>query len=236
MIDRQKFKAVNISEDDLKHPDLIYTSPNKPGIPATLILAHGAGAPADSSFMNLLSDALADRGVATVRFEFPYMAKRRQDGRKRPPDRQPVLLSHFRDVIADVQAQTGDAVFIGGKSMGGRMASLLVSEESVSISGCCCFGYPFHAPGRKDRWRTEHFQSLQCPVRVIQGTRDTFGRREDVEVQPFATRDNPRIAWLEGGNHDFKPLAKQPETQEDLIARAAQVTEAFIRDELSFSQ
>lgn len=195
-----------------------------------LVLAHGAGSPADSVFMEQLSGSLACSGVATVRFEFPYMQLSRQDGRKRPPDRQPVLLAHFRDVIRQVAGN--GPVFIGGKSMGGRMASLLAAEAGMAgiLNGCICFGYPFHAPGKPDRWRVEHFDSFRCPVMIIQGTRDPFGKREEVEGCKMLSTADCRIHWLEGGNHDFRPLAKQPETQYQLIELAAQTAAEFMAE------
>lgn len=198
----------------------------------TLILAHGAGAPADSEFMKWLSGALAAEGIATVRFEFPYMTRRREDGRKRPPDRQPVLLSYFREVIQQTAVRRGGRVFVGGKSMGGRMASLLAAESDLAdiLEGCICFGYPFHPPGKTERWRVEHFDSFCTPVMIIQGTRDPFGKREEVERCESVSGAGRQIYWLEGGNHDFKPLARQAETQNQLIEQAAKVAAAFMGD------
>lgn len=193
-----------------------------------LILAHGAGAPADSVFMDRLSGFLALAGVATVRFEFPYMQRTRDDGRKRPPDRQPVLLAHFRDLIRQV---AGDGqVFIGGKSMGGRMASILAAEPDLAgtLSGCVCFGYPFHPPGKPDRWRIGHFDDFCCPVMIIQGARDPFGKKAEVEDCKALSGKDCRIHWLDGADHDFKPLAKQPETQDTMIESAANAAAEFM--------
>lgn len=200
-----------------------------------LVLAHGAGAPADSPFMELLTAALSAQGVTTVRFEFPYMEKRRQDGKKRPPDRQPILLGHFRAVIEEARAgvdrQAG--VFVGGKSMGGRMASILAAEPGIddSVRGAVCFGYPFHPPGKNDRWRTDHFQSLCRPIQIIQGTRDPFGRQAEVEARDLDALDNVNLAWLEGGDHDYRPLARQSESREDLIQQAAAMAARFMTGE-----
>lgn len=214
----------------VKQVNLIRTNPEVSGRSGTLILAHGAGAPADSPFMDLLCDSLAVQGIGTQRFEFPYMQKRRDDGRKRPPDRQPVLLEHFRQVIHQVAETTEGAVYVGGKSMGGRMASLLAADDSLAgkIQGCFCFGYPFHAPGKPDRLRTEHFGSFHCPVLILQGTRDPFGKKEEFEGKGLEQGRKPALHWLEGGNHDFKPLARQTETQESLIAEAAKAVSRFL--------
>ncbi|MEP1216263.1 MAG: alpha/beta family hydrolase [Marinobacter sp.] len=198
-----------------------------------LLLAHGAGAPADSVFMERLVSGLAEEGVSTLRFEFPYMEKRRQDGRKRPPDRQPVLLSCFRRAIATALAAPGDGspLYIGGKSMGGRMASHVIAEADIpsEVCGAVCFGYPFHPPGKPDRWRTSHFGDLQRPLQIIQGTRDAFGRKHEVEAQGPGSERNLCLSWLEGGDHDYHPLARQPETQEELIRQAASMAADFMR-------
>src|SRR6185436_4932187 len=115
----------------------------------TFLFAHGAGAPMDTPFMNAVARGMGERGIRVVRFEFPYMAKRRESGKKGAPDRQPVLLDTWRQVIEDHGG--GAKVFIGGKSMGGRMASMVADE--VGARGLICFGYPFHPPGKPDQLR-----------------------------------------------------------------------------------
>ena len=196
-----------------------------------MILAHGAGAPMDSAFMGTLAGSLDREGIACVRFEFPYMIKRRTDGKKRPPDRTPALLEAFREVVLKVRSEHGRqcTLLVGGKSMGGRMASLLASEDVEGIDGAACYGYPFHPPGKTDRWRIEHFETLQCPLLVIQGTRDPFGKPAEIE-SVGAISGLTRLIWLEGGNHDFQPLKKQPETQEQLIESAAIETRRFVQE------
>ncbi|GHD46306.1 hypothetical protein SAMN05216429_10550 [Marinobacter persicus] len=199
-----------------------------------LILAHGAGAPMDSSFMETLAGALDQQGVACVRFEFPYMARRRSDGRKRPPDRQPVLLEQFGDILREVRSELGPGlpVLVGGKSMGGRMASLLVTDPDLQADGVACFGYPFHLPGKPDKWRVEHFPELRCPLLIVQGTRDPFGKAQEVEAKGGIDGVS-QWQWLEGGNHDFQPLKKQPETQQQLIEQAARATRTFIDQQVA---
>lgn len=200
-----------------------------------LLLAHGAGAPADSPFMEEMAECLARQGITSVRFEFPYMVKRREDGRKRPPDRQPALLQSFEQVLTEISSTLGEGrpVFIGGKSMGGRMASLLAAQSRLAgrFLGVVCLGYPFHPPGRPDRWRIEHFDDVWCPVCVIQGTRDPFGKRDEVE-QELLPPANLKLVWLEGGNHDLKPLARQPESHSMLLEQAAGAAAAFIQSVL----
>ncbi len=196
-----------------------------------LLLAHGAGAPADSPFMADLAAALVEQGVTVIRFEFPYMARRREDGRKRPPDRQDKLLADFREHLEQLRKGPGRGrrIFIGGKSMGGRMASVLASaaEFSGGFEGVVCFGYPFHPPGKPDRWRVGHFPELQCPVCILQGTRDPFGKPE--EVAAALPAPNPvTIHWLEGGDHDLLPPKRQAASQADLIREAARLAAEFM--------
>jgi len=206
---------------------------NQPKV--VLILAHGAGAPADSPFMNELAEALDAEGMAVVRFEFPYMQKRRQDGKKRPPDRQPRLLETFRSVLSQVRDEVGEScpIVVGGKSMGGRMASILASEDS-GIDGVVCFGYPFHPPGRPDNWRIDHFPRIDCPVLFVQGTRDPFGKPEEV-AEHQKELGACQLVWLNGGNHDYQPLSRQPETRQDLIIEAAGQVRVFIEARVSAS-
>ncbi|MGC8119230.1 alpha/beta family hydrolase [Marinobacter sp. VGCF2001] len=203
------------------------------GAKSVVILAHGAGAPMDSLFMESLAAALEAQGIANVRFEFPYMIRRREDGRKRPPDRQPALLTAYREEVDRVRRELGDDVrlLVAGKSMGGRMASLLASESSEGIDGVVCYGYPFHPPGKVDRWRIDHLANLKVPVLVIQGTRDPFGKPSELDAQGSIPGIS-RLCWLEGGNHDFQPLVRQPESQSDLITRAALHTRQFIEEAL----
>lgn len=207
-----------------------FTSKSYPqGVQTVLILAHGAGAPADSPFMEQLAEALEQQGIACVRFEFPYMQKRREDGKKRPPDRAPVLLEAFREQIRQVRTEVGAGcrVAIGGKSMGGRMASLVASEDNVDA--VVCFGYPFHPRGKLDRWRIDHLPGVTCPLLVLQGTRDPFGKPEELSARGVI-EGITRLCWLDGGNHDFATLIKHPSDQSDLIREAAQLTRQFLAD------
>jgi len=188
---------------------------------ATVALAHGAGAPADSDFMNEVAIGLANAGHRVLRFEFAYMVQRRIDGKRRPPDRQPVLLEHWRSVIA----QTGNPkhLVIGGKSMGARMASLVADETGVA--GLVAFGFPFHAPGKPPGARLDHLTSLATPSLFVQGTRDALGSKEDVADYALA----PSIAfhWIEDGDHNLKPRKKSGLTHEDAMADAIAAAAEF---------
>jgi predicted alpha/beta-hydrolase family hydrolase len=149
--------------------------------PASVLLAHGAGTPMDSPLMAAIADGLAQQGWRVVRFEFPYMARMRETGRRHGPDRMPVLQEAFRQQVRREETeQPGRPVFIGGKSMGGRVASLLVDELAPSdgVRGCLCLGYPFHPPGKPLQLRTKHLADLRTHTLILQGERDSLGRRE----------------------------------------------------------
>ena len=151
--------------------------------------------------MTYFAEGLATKGFRVVRFEFSYMALRRRDGRKRPPDRQPVLLDCWRTVI---DALSDRPLVIGGKSMGGRMASLIAAEPLPDhVRGLVCLGYPFYGAGRKDKPRVAHLAALAAPTLVCQGTRDAMGDRAAVQALSLS----PKIAlhWAEDGDHDLKP-------------------------------
>lgn len=183
--------------------------------------------------MELLASELDRQGIACVRFEFPYMEKRRADGKKRPPDRQPILLEAFRAQIEAVRAEIGPGcrLMIGGKSMGGRMATVLASEGVEAVDGVVCFGYPFHPPGKLDRWRTDHLESVDCPLLIIQGTRDPFGKPAELQALG-GIKGVSRLYWLDGGNHDFLPPVRHPRDQSGLIRLAALATRQFVDEEI----
>lgn len=198
--------------------DILSTGPATP----RLILAHGAGAPMDSEFMERMAVLLAQLGVGVIRFEFAYMQQRREHGSKRPPDRQPVLLERWRQVIA--QFRSTEPLFIGGKSMGGRMATLIADE--VAVSGCVCLGYPFHPPSKPEQTRTEHLQDLSTPTLIVQGTRDALGNQE--EVGSYALSPGIHLHWLEDGDHDLKPRVRSGYTHEQHLQSAARAIADFV--------
>lgn len=184
-----------------------------PDAATTLVLAHGAGAPMDTPFMDTIARGVAEAGIAVLRFEFPYMTRRREDGKRRPPDRQPVLLETWRAVYASVASER---VAIGGKSMGGRMASLIADE--VGAVGLVCLGYPFHPPGKPDRLRTEHLENLKTPALILQGERDPFGTQ--AEVGGYNLSEAIQVQWLADGNHDLAPRKKSGHTTEQNLRAA----------------
>ncbi|MEX3772365.1 alpha/beta family hydrolase [Pseudomonas sp. MYb118] len=194
------------------------------GEPVTLILAHGAGAPMDSDWMNDMAARLAALGVNVVRFEFPYMAQRRVDGGKRPPNPAPRLLECWREVYAEVRRHVAGRLAIGGKSMGGRMASLLADE--LGADALVCLGYPFYAVGKPEKPRVEHLAALKTRTLIVQGERDALGNREAVEG--YALSPSIEICWLVAGDHDLKPLKASGFTHEQHLAAAAQRVAGFV--------
>lgn len=190
---------------------------------ATIILAHGAGAPMDSDWMNMLTTYLVKEGLKVVRFEFPYMAERRLNGKKRPPNKKQVLIDTWLEVV---NAFKDDAkLYIGGKSMGGRIATLLTD---VPIDGIICFGFPFHAPGKELGERVDDFRSCSFPVLVLQGERDKMGFKEEIEVLNLG--NNKQIVWFEDGDHSLKPRKKSGFTLEEHLRLSAKKVLEFIEN------
>ena len=198
---------------------------------ATLLLAHGAGAPMDSPFMQAIATGLAERGWRVVRFEFPYMARARLSGQRAGPDRLPTLLEAFRQQVA---REAGDRpLLIGGKSMGGRVASLLLDELAAAgpVRGGLCLGYPFHPPGKPQETRTEHLRTLRTPALILQGERDPFGRPE--EVQSYALSSQLTVQWIPHGDHSFKPTRSSGLTEAGNWDLAVTLADRFCRQLLA---
>ncbi|MDR3468547.1 MAG: alpha/beta hydrolase [Xanthobacteraceae bacterium] len=172
---------------------------------ATIMLAHGAGAPMDSPFMDQIAQALVDVGFRVARFEFAYMAARR-GGQRKPPPRAETVMSEYRAAVMELAA-TGPLI-IGGKSMGGRVASMVADDlhRAGQVAGLVCLGYPFHPPGKPEQLRTAHLAELATPALICQGTRDPFGGRE--EVSGYVLSRSIELVWLEDGDHDLKPRKK----------------------------
>ena len=172
---------------------------------ATVMLAHGAGAPMDSPFMDQITRVLVEVGIRVARFEFAYMAARRA-GQRKPPPRAETVTAEYRAAVAELAA-TGPLI-IGGKSMGGRVASMVADDlhRTGQIAGLVCLGYPFHPPGKPEQLRTAHLATLKTPALICQGTRDPFGSRD--EVGGYALSRSIELVWLEDGDHDLKPRKK----------------------------
>ncbi len=188
----------------------------------TVVLAHGAGAAMDSPFMETVAWGLAGAGFRVVRFEFPYMRARRTEGKRPGPNRAPVLIDTWKEVIAGVGPPA--RLIIGGKSMGGRIASLIADESGVR--GLICLGYPFHPPGKPERTRTEHLAALATPTLILQGTRDRLGMPD--EVSRYALSPEISLHWLEAGDHSFKPTKASGRTETENLEEAIAAAAAFV--------
>jgi predicted alpha/beta-hydrolase family hydrolase len=211
--------------------DLLWSGPTD-GV-ATLVLAHGAGAAMDSAGMEQVARALADHGIRTARFEFGYMAGRRE-GVRRPPPRAETLAGEYDSAVAAVREQLGpDAAppLIGGRSMGGRVASLVADPlfNAGQIAGLVCLSYPWHPPEKSDQPRTAHLENLLTPTLIVQGTRDPFGSPD--EVAGYALSPAIQLVWLDDGDHDLRPRkAISGHTQAEHLNAMADAVAAFARE------
>ncbi len=202
---------------------IVFTGPKS--APLTVALAHGAGAPMDSPYMEAFAEGLAARGLRCARFEFPYMAQRRDDGKKRPPNPARVLLETWREVIDEIGP---DKLVIGGKSMGGRMASMVAADlesEGNPVRGVVCLGYPFHPPGKPEKLRTEHLETLKTKTLICQGTRDPFGTAEEMPAYPLSKAI--QLEWLADGDHGFKPRKASGRTEQQNWDAALDAIQVF---------
>ncbi|HKU40523.1 MAG TPA: alpha/beta fold hydrolase [Polyangiales bacterium] len=187
-----------------------------------LILAHGAGAGMESEFLSDFAAALGKRGVHVVRFEFPYMVERRS-GQRRPPDRAEVLLASYREVVEQVGHP--ERTCIGGKSMGGRIASMLADE--LGVKGVVCLGYPFHPPGQPEKLRTAHLATLKTRCLIVQGSRDQFGTEE--EIASYRLSRAIRVLILPDGDHSLVPRKASGHTRKSHFEAAVEATDRFLR-------
>ncbi|PJJ72803.1 hypothetical protein CLV46_2380 [Diaminobutyricimonas aerilata] len=207
--------------------DLLWTGPDDAPV---LVLAHGAGAAMDSPWMDRMAGLLADRGIRVARFEFAYMAARRS-GTRKPPPRAETVMGEYRDAVARIVSDAGGAVVIGGKSMGGRVASMVADDLHAqgAVAGLVCLGYPFHPPGSPEKLRTAHLEHLATPALICQGTRDPFGTRD--EVPGYSLGAGIRLFWLEDGEHELKPRTKVSGfTHAQHLATTADAVTAFVRE------
>jgi predicted alpha/beta-hydrolase family hydrolase len=196
---------------------LVYPAADSP-IGATLILGHGAGAGQRSAFMVAVSRALAARGVDVATFNFLYTEQRRKI-----PDRAPVLEACYRAVVHAIRSEIGSAshaTFIGGKSMGGRIATqLAASDRDLPIAGLVLLGYPLHPPGRPEQRRDTHLPSVGRPMLFVQGSRDAFGSPSELAPVLTALGSSATLHAVEGGDHSLKvsrDAAKQAAVFDDV--------------------
>ena len=197
---------------------------------ATLVLAHGAGSCMREPILNSLSDGLTHQGWRVVRFEFPYMARQYLTGRRTFPDKLSVLLDAYRSVVEAVNKEIQQPLLIGGKSMGGRIASLVANSlyNDDLIQGVVCLGYPFHPLKRPDQLRTEQLGSFSAPMLIVQGERDPMGGRE--EVDNYVLSDQIQIRWIADGDHSLSPRKRSGFTVKQNLDQAIRCVDVFMND------
>ncbi len=193
---------------------------------ALMVLAHGAGAPMDTPFMSELAAGLAGHGIRVLRFEFAYMAARR-DGLRKPPERMPVLEERFVEAVRKARARL--PVFIGGKSMGGRVATRVA--DRIGARGVLAYGYPFHPPKKPTHLRVDHLTTLRTPCLVVQGTRDPFGTPD--EVAGYALPSSLCVHWIGDGDHSLLPRKQSGRTGRQNMEEAIEVSAKFVTAVLS---
>lgn len=206
---------------------IVYPADAEP-LGATLVLAHGAGAGQQSTFMIAFARSLSMRGADVVTFNFPYIEQHR-----RIPDRGPVLEACFRAVIARVRDEVPsarDALFIGGKSMGGRIATQAVAADaSLPVIGIVLLGYPLHPPGRLDQLRDKHLPAVRRPMLFVQGTRDAFGTPAELTPILEGLSPHPTLHAVDGGDHSFKMSRRDPAAQEAVYATVQEAMIAWMK-------
>jgi uncharacterized protein len=200
--------------------EFLFNGPESAAI--TLVLAHGAGGPMDSPFMETIAGGAANTGIRVARFEFPYMRRWRETRKGGAPDPAPVLMGAWRDAIGKLGG--GKRLIIGGKSLGGRIASMIADEAGVR--GLVCLGYPFHPTGKPERTRTRHLEELRTPALIVQGTRDPFGKPE--ELKTYRLSRAIRVQWLEDGDHSFRPRARSGRSEADNLNAAIACIAEFV--------
>ncbi|HEU4507698.1 MAG TPA: alpha/beta family hydrolase [Pyrinomonadaceae bacterium] len=207
---------------------LLYAAAKKNRAGVTLLLGHGAGASQTSGFMRLYANGLAARGVDVMTFNFVYM----EQGRS-VPDQKPKLEACFRAVIKAAlnhKKLKNNSLVVGGKSMGGRIASqVIAAEHETPVAGLVFLGYPLHPPGQSTKLRVEHLEHVKKPMLFVQGTRDALGTPEEIEPHIEKLRPRPKIFAIEGGDHSFKAPKKFGLTQEQIHEAAMDEIDRWVR-------
>lgn len=182
-----------------------------------------------SGWMSRVSELLAEAGLRVARFDFAYMTARRETGLRRPPPKAEALVAEYEAAVAAILAEsrTRQRLLIGGKSLGGRVASLAAQSlfDRGQVAGLVCLGYPFHPPKQPEALRTRHLKTLTCPTLIVQGERDPFGGPS--EVAGYGLSPAIAVHWARDGDHDLAPRRSSGATLEDNLAEAVQVIARF---------
>jgi uncharacterized protein len=202
---------------------LVYPAASRERLNVRLILAHGAGSNQMSPAMTRTASALASRGIETVTFNFVYSERR-----KRVPDRNDKLETCWRRVIEKFREAGGEKLVIGGKSMGGRIASQVAATDAGGLAGLVLLGYPLHPPGRPETLRAKHLSDIRLPMLFVQGEKDAFGTPE--ELTPILRRlQNTELCVVEGADHSFKVPKRAAGTEEQVDEFVLDQVEAWLR-------
>jgi uncharacterized protein len=178
-------------------------------------------------FMEAIAALLAERNIATLRFEFAYMAARSQGGNRKPPPKAERLIEEYLAAVKAVPA--GAPLLVGGKSMGGRVGSMVADQlhDQGLVAGLVCLGYPFHPPNKPAQLRTAHLRQMTCPTLLVQGERDPFGSID--EIKAFGLARSIRFHWASDGDHDLAPRGRSGFTRKGNLAAAADAIAAFAK-------
>jgi uncharacterized protein len=217
---RLETEQSKIASPKAGHFGIVYaTLSSPPNDQTALIIAHGAGGPMYSPFITYFHKGMAEKGYLTVKFNFPYM-----EARRKIPDRKEILEASYRQVIDVVKASEyrPKRIFVGGKSMGGRIASQVVAS-GVDVEGLFFLGYPLHRPGQPEMLRDEHLYRIEKPMLFLSGTRDQFAKRELLEGVVSKLGDRAEIHWIEGGDHSFNTH----QGNEDLVKSYSEAMETL---------
>ncbi|MGH2747118.1 MAG: alpha/beta hydrolase family protein [Actinomycetota bacterium] len=211
-----------ISELQTEHGAVSLSLDGDPGARHVVVLGHGAGGGMNSEFMAVAASGLAARGLLVCRFNFPFLER----GRK-SPDRAPVLEATFRAVVDRVGASGSQLVVLGGKSMGGRIASQIVAQ-GVDAAGLVFFGYPLHPPGRPERMRDAHLMSIESPMLFVEGTRDPFCPLETLEKVRGKLSAPTEVVVIEDGDHSFRVRKSSGRSTDAAWAEAVEAAARWI--------
>lgn len=189
-----------------------------------LIIAHGAGGPMYSPFITLFHRGMAEKGYLTVKFNFPYM-----EARRKVPDKREILEASYREVIETIKngKYQPKRVFVGGKSMGGRIASQ-VAAAGEEVDGLFFLGYPLHRPGQLDMLRDEHLYRIEKPMLFISGTKDQFAKKELLDQVVSKLGDKAKIDWIEGGDHSYN-TRQGKDAQAKIYTEAMEILDSWVR-------
>lgn len=191
---------------------------------ALFVFAHGAGADMTHSFMNSFTQLLLLNNISVLRFNFPYMDKRATEGKRYPPDRMPKLVECYLDVLLSIETEL--PLFIGGKSMGSRVASTISSDKINNLRGVICLGYPFHPAKKPENLRLDPLFATLYPTLILQGDRDLLGNKE--EVLSYKLPSLNQCVFLPDGDHDLKPRVKSGVTHQTNLQFSVNEISRFI--------